>query len=58
MILLALGVAILDEHTRLAHLESDGTPLSLLLAAIGAAACHLISFVALRYQRFTTHAPA
>ena len=33
MILLALGIAVLDEHTRLAHLESDGTPLSLLLAA-------------------------
>jgi hypothetical protein len=39
MILLALGIAVLDAHTRLAHLESDGTPLSLLLAALGTAAC-------------------
>jgi hypothetical protein len=37
MILLALGIAVLDAHTRLAHLETDATPL--LLAALGAAAC-------------------
>ena len=34
MIPLAIGVAILDEHTRLTRLETDGTPL---LAALGAA---------------------
>jgi hypothetical protein len=37
MLLLALGIAVLDAHTRLTHLKTDGTPLSLLLAAIGAA---------------------
>jgi hypothetical protein len=36
MLLLAIGIAIFDAHTRLARLESDGTPLS---AAIGTAAC-------------------
>jgi hypothetical protein len=35
MLLLAISVAIFDEHTRLAHLETD-TPL--LLATLGAAA--------------------
>jgi hypothetical protein len=39
MLPLARGIAVLDEHTRLTRLETDGTPLSLvLLAAIGAAA--------------------
>jgi hypothetical protein len=39
MILLAIGVAILDKHTRLACLETDNAPLFLLLAALGTAAC-------------------
>jgi hypothetical protein len=44
MLPLALGIAILDEHTRLTYLETDGIPLPLLLAAIGAAACrHYLS---------------
>jgi hypothetical protein len=34
MIPLAIGVAILDEHTSFARLETDGTPL---LTALGAA---------------------
>ena len=37
MILLAKGVAILDEHTRLARLETDNSA-PLLTAALGAAA--------------------
>ena len=41
MILLALGIAVLDAHTRLTHLESDGAPL--LLAAFGAADCRHIN---------------
>jgi hypothetical protein len=36
MILLAFGVAILDEHTRLAHLETNAS----LLAALGTAAVY------------------
>lgn len=38
MLPLADGVAILDAHTRLARLEIDVAALSLLLAAVGAAA--------------------
>jgi hypothetical protein len=37
MFLLARGVAILDEHTRFTHLETNTTPLLLLLAALSAA---------------------
>ena len=39
MILLAVGVAILDEHTRLAHLETNAP----LLAALGTAECRRIA---------------
>ena len=37
MILLALGIAIPDEHARLARLETSASPLD--IAALGAAAC-------------------
>jgi hypothetical protein len=38
MITLTVGIAVLDELTRLARLEIDGAPL---VAALSAAACHL-----------------
>jgi hypothetical protein len=46
--LLARGVAILDDHTRLARLETDYVVLLLLLAALGTAACrHHVYFSSL-----------
>ena len=57
MILLAFGVAVFDLHTRLAHLETDDTPL--LLAALGTAVvcCHSTSCIFLLRRRASLTTP-